>query len=371
MPDRRAPNRAATQLVSSERVYRLDGEMKGTDSPNGYLQNPSRRRILGLSAGALATGTAGCTGNEITGSTETSSPAHEFNSPPYENVQTEEVGSGTTGAGEIVLDKGEYAQQEFEIEETAQLQIEALSEGGAMDLFLLKSQSDFEKYSEGKSAIFSDGFAETNIETIERGVDISPGSYFLIFDNTAVYGAKPQGTVRVEFQFVLETETQTTEEETEDEEIEEDSTPEGENNAEIVSESDMPKIQKVTDNFGHTFVWDPNEDDDVGFSGQVEDEVVVSEDTSITLTVEKILANPEDNISYTYDSSIRDLPNNMSSDDSTRNNTHSWDMSREDYSSYWSFVVFIRNGDDIYYQNEDVQSDFKFSLRYTNLTLEG
>lgn len=227
-----------------------------------------------------------------------------------------------------------------------------------MDVFLLTPESAFAKYQEAESAVFSGGLVSTEITDIERTVEISGGSHFLVFNNTAVYGAEPQGTVRFEFQFVLERAIPS-----------EGETPEGENNAKIVSESDMPKIRKVTDNFGHTFVRDPDEDDD-GFSVQVEDEVVVSDDTSIRLTVEEILANPEDEISYSYDSSIRDHPDNMRSDDRTRSNTHTWNMRREDYSSDWGFRAYLRNEDDIYYQNESIQTDFVFTVTYSNLTLE-
>lgn len=317
------------------------------------------RAVNGESLNATPAGTQ--TPTPTSTPTDVSSSKHQFKSPPYENVERQEGQSTTTISGEIVLESGEYAQQEIRVEQSAQFSITGVNEGeGDMDVFLLTPESAFAKYQEAESAVFSGGLVSTEITDIERTVEISGGSHFLVFDNTAVYGAEPQGTVRFEFQFVLERAIPS-----------EGETPEGENNAEIVSESDMPKIRKVTDNFGHTFVRDPDEDDD-GFSVQVEDEVVVSDDTTVTLTVEEILANPEDDLSYNYvfGSSASDHPDNTRFDERIRSNTRTWDMRREDYTSGWYFDVYIRNEDDIYYQNESIQTDFVFGVTYSNLTLE-
>jgi hypothetical protein len=63
--------------------------MRGND-PTGYLQKPSRRRILTLSAGALATGLAGCSAvnlGETSGLTSSDQTALEAYSDSYETVQ--------------------------------------------------------------------------------------------------------------------------------------------------------------------------------------------------------------------------------------------------------------------------------------------
>lgn len=357
--------------------------MRGDDIGSDYLQKSTRRQILSASAGTLATGLAGCTGGEsdsaesvqtdtqtatnIPISTASSSPAHEFKSPPYENVETEENGQSATVSGEIVLGKGQYSQQEFQLEEPTQIQITGINEvEGTMDLFLLSPESELEKYRERELSDFSKGLAETDIESIERSLQVSPGRYFLVFDNSAVYGAEPQGTVRFEFRVVLETRPQTP---TETETKTPTETPRGENNAEVASESDMPKIRKVTDNFGHTFVWDPDEyHSDAYYFVSTDDEVVVSDDTTVALTVEEIWADPEDSITYTYRLQGSNHPDDVQSE--VRSNTNTWNMQREDYTTEWGFFVRIRDQDEIYYQNEASQSDFAFKLIYTNLTLE-
>lgn len=360
--------------------------MKGHDPLHDHLQQWSRRRILGLSAGALATGLAGCVSGNNSGSdptsTETptqsqtdtstattSSVRHEQVDPFTETTQTE-AQSITTLSFEVPLEAGQFAHRELRIEEQSEIHITGESTA-KMDVFLLAGEGSFSRYQAGESSIFSGGFTATGIESIDETVEVSPGSYFLVFDNSPVYGTDPQGEVNSQFEIVVSSGTSTPTE-TETDTPTETSTPPGENNAEIVSESEMPKIKRVTDNFGHTFVWDPEEDPSEGFYPQVEDEVVVSDDTRVTLTVEELLADPGDSLSYSYvfGTSQRDHPDNTAFDQRVRSNTHTWDMRREDYSSSWSFSVYIRNEDDIYYQNESIQTDFQVDVTYSNLTLE-
>jgi hypothetical protein len=43
-------------------------------------------------------------------------------------------------------------------------------------------------------------------------------------------------------------------------------------------------------------------------------------------------------------------------------------MQRTDYQSDWEFKIWISNGDEIGYQNDE--TDYRVVIRYTNLTLE-
>jgi hypothetical protein len=329
--------------------------MRGND-PTGYLQKSSRRRILSLSAGALATGVAGCVeyGNEgedrggmegsatdtdspddTTSSTEDSSVAHEFKSPPYENIETEEGPSSTTVSGRIVLEAGQYAQYNFELEESTQVQITGSNEGeGTMDLFLLSPESELSTYMDGKSADFSGGFTETDFETVDRSLEVSSGDYFLVFDNSVVYGAEPEGAVASEFEMILG-----------------DPSP------------SQPKIREVTDNFGHTFSFSRDASDSV----RVDDEVVVSDDTAVELCVTDVAKQEEDDVVYSYwfGNTLSEHPDNV---EKVEDNCNSWDMQRSDYQSDWGFKIWISNGDEIGYQNEG--TDYRAGVYYTNLTLE-
>lgn len=319
------------------------------------LPDASRRRILSLSASAFATGIAGCTdkenesvgmeekndtedvenSNDTETSTEDSSPTHEFKSPPYDNIETEEGPSSTTVSGRIVLEAGQYAQYSFELEEQTQVQITGSNKGeGAMDLFLLNPESELSAYMEGQNADFTGGFTETDFETIDRSLEASSGEYFLVFDNSAVYGAEPQGEVIFEFEMTLGNRSPS-----------------------------QPKIREVKDNFGNSFKFNRDASDSV----EVNDEIVVSDDTKIELCVTEVAKQEEDDLVYTYwfGNSLSDHPDNA---DEIEENCRSWNMKRSDYESNWDFSIWISNEDEIGYQNDD--TDYRVDVYYTNLTLE-
>jgi hypothetical protein len=235
-----------------------------------------------------------------------------------------------------------------------------------MDVFLLSGERSFSTYQAGEQVTFSGGFTATDITSINRTVSVPTGSYFVVFDNTPVFGGTPEEKVTATFEITVSADTDTpTETET--------SNPPGENNAEIVADSEMPKIRKVTDNFGHSFVWDPEEyHSDATYATTVTDEIVVSDATTVTLTVEEIWADPGDTLRYSYvfGAAESDHPDNTGPDERVRSNTHRWNIRRSDYADEWRFSVYLRNGDEIQYQNDAVQSDFKFSVHYTNLVLD-
>lgn len=320
------------------------------------LPDASRRRILSISAGAFATGIAGCTekenesmdteeenesttivenSNDTETSTESSSPTHEFKSPPYDNIETEEGPSSTTVSGRVVLEAGQYAQYSFELAEQTQVQITGSNKGeGGMDVFLLNPESELSVYMEGQNADFTGGFTETDFETIDRSLEISSGEYFLVFDNSAVYGAEPQGKVIFEFEMILGNRSPT-----------------------------QPKIREVKDNFGNAFRFNRDARDSV----EVTDEIVVSDDTEIELCVTDVATQEEDDLVYTYwfGNTLSDHPDNA---DGIEDNCRSWNMKRSDYESDWGFSIWISNEDKIGYQNDD--TDYRVDVYYTNLTLE-
>jgi hypothetical protein len=128
---------------------------------------------------------------------------------------------------------------------------------------------------------------------------------------------------------------------------------------------DQPKIREVQDNFGHTF--EVTNDHDEQFT--VEEEIVVDNDTTVELCVTEINKQSEDEISYDYwfghtRSEHPDSPEGWVSDD-----CWIWDMNKDYYSSSWTFQMWIRNQDNIYYHNRSNESDFRVVVRYENLTL--
>jgi hypothetical protein len=128
---------------------------------------------------------------------------------------------------------------------------------------------------------------------------------------------------------------------------------------------DQPKIREVQDNFGHTF--EVTNEHDEQFT--VEEEIVVDNDTTVELCVTEINKQSEDEISYDYwfghtRSEHPDSPEGWVSDD-----CWIWDMNKDYYSSSWTFQMWIRNQDNIYYHNRSNESDFRVVVRYENITL--
>lgn len=78
--------------------------MKGSDPPHDYLQKPSRRRILTLSAGVLATGLAGCSGGGDSGQPDT---------PPTDTPAETETPTETTPDSDVKTDTAQQTDEEM------------------------------------------------------------------------------------------------------------------------------------------------------------------------------------------------------------------------------------------------------------------
>lgn len=136
---------------------------------------------------------------------------------------------------------------------------------------------------------------------------------------------------------------------------------------------DQPKIREVQNNLGHTFKFT---DDDFPGSpvtrAEVEDEVVVKDGMELELCVTEVAKKPGDTVTYSFrhGNSQSDHPDNPRATDRIKANCWSWIMRREDYSSRWHFRIWVRNEDEIYYQNDSPESDYMVDVDYTNLTLE-
>jgi hypothetical protein len=127
----------------------------------------------------------------------------------------------------------------------------------------------------------------------------------------------------------------------------------------------QPKIREVEDNFGHTFEFSG----DTGDAVRVDDEIIVSDDTVVELCVTDVAKQKEDDVVYSYwfGNTLSEHPDNV---EKVEDNCNSWDMRRTDYQSDWGFKIWVSNGDEIYYQNDASESDYRAGVYYTNLTLE-
>lgn len=122
----------------------------------------------------------------------------------------------------------------------------------------------------------------------------------------------------------------------------------------------------MEDNFGNTFAFDRDASD----SAQVDEEIVVSDDTEVDLCVTEVEASGDVWFSYWFGSQQSDHPDNTAGDARSSERCWSWEMEREDYASEWRFSIWARNADDIYYQNDAVESDYRVTVYNTNLTVE-
>jgi hypothetical protein len=337
--------------------------MKGNESPD-YLQKPSRRRILSLSGGALATGLAGCTGIDDEGSDTTStetpnsksngdsdsvdSTSHTWIDDPFSELNTPEEGSGAgfEVTGQATLDPGFFTEVEVPSNIPSRVSVNVTTEGENMDVYLLDG-GKFNQYQQGEDVDFSDTLAVTNTNNVEETYQAEPENYNLVFDNSGVYGGQPEGPVQFEFEATT----------TPNNPLIESVEP-----PEIVRSSEQPKIVEMRDNLGHTFT--EGEEEGGGLRPYpVEDEVTIADDTIIKLRVTKIAAQSGDEITYSH----RFLERGHRYDHTGPVSAWAWDLQREDYQDSIVFRISIENSDDIEYTG--TEGDDFVDIRYSNLTL--
>ena len=129
----------------------------------------------------------------------------------------------------------------------------------------------------------------------------------------------------------------------------------------------QPKILEVTDNFGNTFNF--NEEKYSDFKN-IKEEVIVTEDTSITLCVSELKASESDKITYEFEMEGGHPDDVSFREGGTTENCNTWELKTEDYSEYWSFVVRMRNQDDVYYGGSKERGDYWAEVKYENLVPE-
>jgi len=335
------------------------------DTTEGQFSTFYRRTLIRTSATVLPLGIAGCVsqdpGNDdnststeestsTSSTTSTSSPTKTFEQVNADST-TETTGGVTTITGNVVLDEGQFTQHELRLEHRSLIELSGAIEGGAgLDILLFQGERSFANYQNGEGDVSSSEVVATGVNEIERELVESSGDYFLVFDNSDVYGEDSTGRIELEFQITARGIT--------DDPGSEEYSP------------SQPKIFEVTDNFGHEIAI--SAEDPPSKDVSIDDELVVSEDTVIDLCVTEVAKTDEDTITYSFDflNDAEHPDNPESADARIESNCWEWDMRREDYQSRWGFRIWIRNQDNIYYQNNSVESDFSVDVYYTNLTLE-
>lgn len=342
-------------------MNRVNGKMRGND-PTDYLQKSSRRRILSLSAGALATGFAGCIGSPDSAGSDTDSTESPSDTPesseseedttghtwiddPFSELNSprEEGGSDFEVSGRATLDPGFFTEIELPLTLPSQVSVNVSTGEENMDVYLLSGRK-FNQYVEGKDVDFSETYAVTNADSVEEIYQAEPGTYNFVFDNSSAYGSQPEGSVPFEFQIGASASNPL---------IKNIEPPE------IVESASQPRIVEIQDNLGHTF--SPE-------TARIEDEVQLTDDTIIKLKITKIAADEGDEITYYYD--FLERTHRYDTNRYVDTNGWAWDLRREDYVSQLDFRILIRNQDDIHYRGGGYDADDGDDVKYSNLVLD-
>jgi hypothetical protein len=130
----------------------------------------------------------------------TAGPDHERVSreDAWSNRETEQTNTGEVIRGRISLSEGEYVAQGFFTQGMPQLSwsVQNIS-GGIVNVWVLQ-ESSFEDFEEKADSIeFSIDLSEEGISTdTERTGRVgSSEDWYVIFDNTSVYGTESEGSV--------------------------------------------------------------------------------------------------------------------------------------------------------------------------------
>lgn len=114
----------------------------------------------------------------------------------WENRETISTNGGEALRGTVTLESGEYTGYSFETYGSAGLLAVVNSlDGGAIDIWGIKAD-DLERYQNGEDVPF---LAEISQEGITGQTQLvtptATGEYYLIIDNTPIYGTDPEGEV--------------------------------------------------------------------------------------------------------------------------------------------------------------------------------
>lgn len=129
----------------------------------------------------------------------------------------------------------------------------------------------------------------------------------------------------------------------------------------------QPKIVEVQDNFGNVMDFtDAVERGATGAQPNLDQQIVVTDETEITLCVTEIQKGEDSTIYYFYDAG---QPVQYGNSNFKRDNCNTWTLTKDQYRDHWSFTIYADNRDD--YQVNNGNHDFRVVVHYDNLTLEG
>jgi len=164
------------------------------DTPKSQLSTLCRRTVIRTSATVLPFGIAGCVsqdpGNEDEStsteeSTSTSTPTST--SSPTEVLEqvnadsnTETTGGVTTITGTVVLEEGQFTQQELRLDHRSLIELSGVIDGEVgLDILLFQGERKFANYQDGEGDVSSSEVVAAGTNEIERSLIEPSGDYFL------------------------------------------------------------------------------------------------------------------------------------------------------------------------------------------------
>jgi len=150
-----------------------------------------RRELL---ATAAVVGVAGCSSlNE---------PTHSMADDAWALNRDETERYRDIISGTVTLSEGEFAARTANPSRSLTLDVNG-TVSDPVDYFTITADQ-FRAYQEGKdNALYMDDLTEIDTTNISVTGSLTSGEYYLVFDNTGMYGASPNGEVTVDFDISL------------------------------------------------------------------------------------------------------------------------------------------------------------------------
>jgi len=161
------------------------------EHPEAAVEDTGRRSYLKMAGGAVALLVGGSYAAQMLRTPDHSAVGRDA----WENQERTAVRNGSGIKGTVTLEPGEFTAYSFETWGNAGL-IAAVNEveQGVIDIWTVVEQ-DIGRYRGGEEVAFVADVSESGIaESTLLASPVSDGTYWLVVDNTPVYGSEPEET---------------------------------------------------------------------------------------------------------------------------------------------------------------------------------
>jgi hypothetical protein len=187
-----------TATVPTSETVQQDDTVSGSESEDTKGSGISRRQMI---AGGVIGVVVAFAGASFYLGLTASSHERVDQEAAWSNRETEQTDTGEIIRGRISLSEGEYFAQGFSTYGTPELgwAVQNVS-GGSLDVWVFP-ESSFNDYEDSEDSIeYDTRLSETGITTATERVGGISGDedWYVIFDNSSVYGTEPDGGVEFE-----------------------------------------------------------------------------------------------------------------------------------------------------------------------------